>query len=102
MAKARKDPVELLEKVNDRESFLTFVKALIADREDEVRKDAKNPDPWLDMGSNGWQNHSIESYFESAVAWYESTGCGEPDSEDKPVSPWRHFTYFLYAGKIYE
>jgi hypothetical protein len=92
--------IEQLEAVVDRESFLTFVKALIADREGEVQKEQENPSsPW-GAGANGWENGTIEGYLEAAVAWAE-------DSREQPLGlpeepAWKAFATFLYCGKIYE
>jgi hypothetical protein len=92
--------IEKLEAVVDRESFLVFVKALIADREDEVKKEKVNPSsPW-GAGTNGWENGTIERYLDAAVAWAE-------DSRGQPLGlpgepSWKAFATFLYCGKIYE
>ena len=95
------DAFDLLENVVDRESFLAFVRALIADRRHDVRQRTERPIDAAGPGPNGWENDTIEDYLESAVA------CAE-DSAGKPVhgppqSPsWREFAEFLYGGKIYE
>ena len=59
---------ERLEQVVDRESFLEFVRALVRDREDEMRKEKISPSNPYDAGANGWVNGSIESYLDAAVA----------------------------------
>jgi hypothetical protein len=91
----------LLERVTDRESFLAFVRALIADREDEVAKERLRPiSPW-GPGANGWENGTIEAYLEAALSWAEATGVGE--AQGLPAKPsWKAFAVFLYCGKIYE
>jgi predicted Ser/Thr protein kinase len=91
---------EKLEAVVDRESFLVFVKALIADREDEVKKEKVNPSsPW-GASANGWENGTIERYLDAAVAWAEDSR-GQPLG--LPIEPsWKAFATFLYCGKIYE
>ena len=88
---------ELVEKVNDEKSFLIFVQALIQDRsmEKESSIDA------CGRGSQGWENHSIESFLEAAHAWAESTNVGSSQGMSKD-SPWKRFAAFLYCGKIYE
>jgi hypothetical protein len=89
-----------LEAVVDRDSFLTFVKALIADREDEIAKEKEHPSsPW-GPGAGGWENVTIETYLESAVAWAEDSR-GQPLGLPEEPS-WRAFATFLYCGKIYE
>jgi hypothetical protein len=90
------DLVALLDQVVDRQSFLVFVKALTADRANEVAKERDNPSsPW-GPGANGWENGTIESYLDAAVAW-------AVDSQRLPEEPsWQAFATFLYCGKIYE
>ena len=91
---------EKLEAVVDRDSFLAFVKALVADREDEAAKEKENPSsPW-GAGANGWEHRTIEGYLEAAVAWAEDSR-GHP--WELPEEPsWRSFAQFLYGGKTYE
>lgn len=92
---------EYLDRVEDRDSFLTYVKALIRDREDEVAKEAIQPSSPYGPGANGWENGRIESFLEAAVAWAEDSDFGASQGIAK-VSPWRLFAEFLYCGKIYE
>ena len=63
------DPFDLLEQVTDRESFLAFVRALAADREDEVAKEQVQPSSPYGPGANGWENATIEAFLEAALAW---------------------------------
>ncbi len=88
---------ELLEKVEDQESFLAFAKALQADKEDEAKKEQITPSSPYSHGLNGWENSSIEDFLESAIAFTE-------DSEQWQREPnlWKKFALFLYGGKIYE
>jgi hypothetical protein len=90
------DLIALLDQVANRESFLDFVKALAADRAGEVAKERENPsNPWS-SGANGWQNGTIETFLDAAIAW-------AVDSQRLPDEPsWRAFATFLYCGKIYE
>ncbi len=92
---------ELLEKVNDEESFLLFAKALIADRTISIEKEEICPSTSYDSDHNGWSNTSIKSFLEAAVAWAEDTNFGI--SQGIPSSNfWNRFASFLYCGKIYE
>jgi hypothetical protein len=91
---------KLIEQVNDRESFLLFVKALIEDRELEVAEEKKNPSQPYGPGSMGWENGSIEDYLESSVAWTEAW-VGKKHELPQEAS-WSSFARFLYAGKYYE
>lgn len=90
----------LLEKVVDRDSFLAFVKALTADRLDEVVKEKVNPSsPW-GAGANGWEHGTIEGYLDAAVAWMEDS---QGTAYELPEEPsWKSFATFLYRGKGYE
>jgi hypothetical protein len=91
---------QLLEAVVDRDSFLIFVKALIADREDEVAKEKEDQgSPWS-AGNNGWEHGTIEGYLSAAVAWVEDT---RGTAWELPVEPsWKSFATILYRGKSYE
>lgn len=93
-----KDLDEMLESVIDRDSFLVFVKALIADRQDELEKE--NPSsPW-GAGANGWEHGTIEGYLDAAVAWMEGA---RGTALQLPLEPsWKSFATFLYRGKSYE
>lgn len=45
---------EYLDRVTDEESFLEFARALVADKEDEDRKEKENPSNPYSQGWNGW------------------------------------------------
>ena len=64
---------ELLDAVQDQRSFLEFVKALIADREDEVAKERLSPSSPYGPGANGWENGTIEDFLEAATGWAEDS-----------------------------
>jgi hypothetical protein len=91
--------------VHDRESFLEFVRSLVADREAAVEAEKRNPtDPrilGLAPDAGGWYNFTIEAYLNAALSWAEDTHMGE--SQGLPAGPsWRAFAAFLLCGKIYE
>jgi hypothetical protein len=90
-----------LKAVCDSSTFLEFVKELIADREDEIRKEKLNPSSPYGPGVNGWENGTIEQFLESAVAWAEAAEFGTKKGLS-PENPWRQFAEFLDLGKIYE
>ena len=95
------DPHELLNCVTDRESFLAFVRALVADRESEVAKEPSHPSRPYSCGANGWENGTIEAYLDAALRWAEDTDIGQ--TQGLPSEPsWKAFATFLYCGKIYE
>jgi hypothetical protein len=92
---------EKLERVIDLESFLDFVRALAADRQDEVAKERVNPSNRYGPGANGWENTTIEDFLSAAASWAEATNMGE--TQGPPADPtWKNFAAFLYCGKIYE
>ena len=78
--------IELLDKVDDEKSFSIFVGALISDFQ-------KSP--------GEWQNSTIETFLESALAWAEASDFGSTQGL-KDASQWKKFASFLYTGKIYE
>lgn len=92
---------EFLETVDDRDSFLAFVKALKEDREDAVRKEIKSPSKAFSCGSNGWENETIEAFLEGAHAWAVDSDFGT--SQDLyETNMWKMMAEFLYCGKVYE
>lgn len=87
--------------VHDRESFFAFVAALEADRCASAVAERTRPSNSYGPDAGGWENVTIESFLEAALAWAKSTGMGE--SQGLPAAPtWRGFAVFLYSGKIYE
>lgn len=97
------DEIEMdWQQVTDRESFFTFVRALIADRMDSLAKEAKHPsNPW-GPAANGWENTSIEAFLDAALAWAETTHMGQSQGLGDGRPSWRTFALFLSVGKIYE
>jgi hypothetical protein len=90
---------EQSEKVSDLNSFLNFVKALVADREDEIEKEKPTPAETYRAGLNGWENTTVERFQEAAVAWAEDSH----SHRELPEEPsWKSFARFLHAGKSYE
>lgn len=100
-AENQNDPGETLNKVIDRKSFYKFVESLIMDRKDAVAKEAIKPSSPYGPQANGWENSTIESYLEAALAWAEDTEMGESQGLGANLS-WKTFATFLYCGKIYE
>ncbi|RUV75313.1 MAG: hypothetical protein EOR30_21640 [Mesorhizobium sp.] len=90
----------LLEKVQDLPSFVRFIDALSKDRKDADRKEATTP-AGLDTGWNGWKNGSLSTFLESAVAWFEDNGRGDPAFLARD-NPWKAAARVIYAGKYYE
>ena len=92
---------ERADAVHDGHTLLEFVKALIADRQDELAKESRSPPSPYGAGANGWENGTIEGFLGAASAWAESTSFGETQGLSD-TNPWRQFAAFLYCGKIYE
>lgn len=90
---------ESLENVNDRESFVRFVKLLIEDRRESVALTKQNPEKYQWVSALGWENGSIENYLDAALACFED---GKWHQEKPEETSWRRFAEFLYGGKIYE
>jgi hypothetical protein len=86
-----------LDKVDDRESFVDFVKALAEDRREKAANEKAYP---YGGQPDGWENSTIEAYLSAAVAWAEDSS-GQPAGLSREAS-WRGFATFLYCGKIYE
>lgn len=88
----------LLDEVQNSQSFLAFAKALLEERKKEDQSDQKEP---FGLSEFGWENDTISSFLESAIAWAEDTDFGIDQGID-PKNLWRRFALFLYSGKIYE
>jgi hypothetical protein len=92
-------PEELLDKVNSRETFLAFVAALVEDRRDADAVEASDSQRYRWSGANGWQNGTIVTFLDGALAYAQSPNWPERES-DAPT--WRDLAKFLFLGKIYE
>ncbi|HEX7801751.1 MAG TPA: hypothetical protein VF471_03205 [Pseudoxanthomonas sp.] len=84
--------------VHDRESFVQFVEALIAERAEADALESKFPEEYRLGGAAGWQNSSIASFLECAL----SGAIGQEKWGSKRGPSWRDFAVFLYLGKVYE
>lgn len=92
---------KILEAVNDEQSFLKFVGALIEDRQAEVAAQKESQVDMDGRSPNGWENQSIESFLDAAKAWAEASHFGATQDLGS-ASPWKKFAVFLYCGKVYE
>lgn len=97
MAAPANELMTTLDVVTDAKTFLTFVRALIADRESAAQLEGADG---LDGGD--WQNIQIETYLECAVAWAVASDFGVSQGLVNSDNLWSRFANFLYAGKIYE
>lgn len=99
MTSPKKTLVDYLDGVQNRETFIEFVSALIRDRDETVAKEQQAPESQRGYGAFGWQNDTIEAYFVAALACVEA----HADRDDILKEPsWQAFAVFLYVGKIYE
>jgi hypothetical protein len=91
-------PEELLEAVTDRDTFISFVSALAAEREQAEDIERADPQRYGLDGALGWKNGDIAAFLDAALTYFEETAFHRP--ERKPS--WRMFAEFLYQGKIIE
>lgn len=90
---------DCLEGVKDRETFITFVEALAAEREEAEKLERERPDYYQLGGALDWQNSDISCFLYAALACFDDNPHYEGVSEEPS---WRGFAEFLYFGKIYE
>ncbi len=83
-----------MEEVDDRDSFIFFVRELIKDREIARTAGVENVEKYKYGNASDWENITIEQFLEGAASWLEDSG-----RED--IS-WQLMAEFLYCGKIYE
>jgi hypothetical protein len=84
--------------VTDRESFFRFLEWLISDRRIADEKEASDPKRYKWGSANDWQNSSIASFLESALAGAEA----QDDWGQGSTPTWKDLAVLLYLGKIYE
>lgn len=99
-------PEDLCDKVVDEESFLCFVRALAADREEAVRLEKEHPASPYGPDAGGWENITIETFLIAMAQWAEDSDFGRrmafKELELPDGSPWRRIAVAMMAGKIYE
>lgn len=91
-------PHELLGQVQDRDSFIAFVRALAAEREAAQEVELAHPDPLMVDGTFDWMNTEIAPFLYACLDYFEDKPFHKP--EDQPS--WKMFAEFLYFGKIIE
>lgn len=87
---------EQLDKVNSKDSFLQFAKALKEDKIDEDEKEKAQPSSAYSSGANGWENGSITTFLDAIEAF------GKDSELIKEEPNWKNFALLLYGGKFYE
>ena len=91
-------PEELLDTVNDRESFVAFVRSLADERDRAEQEEKEKPNVYVVDGAYNWKNGDIASFLWACLEYFEDRPFHKPDSEPN----WRMFANFLWCGKIYE
>jgi hypothetical protein len=92
---------QALESVHDEETFLQFLLALRDDREASIAKERQTLSSSFGPDANGWENTTIERFFDTAVRWARDSVNGNPFYQ-KPDNPWRRCADILFAAKGYE
>ena len=93
------DVHDYLEQVRDRDTFIAFVEALAAEREEAEKLERERPDYYQLGGALNWQNADISSFLYACLACFDDRPYQKGVSEEPS---WRGFAEFLYFGKIYE
>ncbi|GAA0180862.1 hypothetical protein SH2C18_34820 [Clostridium sediminicola] len=79
---------ELVDEVEDENTFIGFIEVLMKDR-------IKN------KVIDEWQNDTIEGFLDSACTWAKCSKNGLKFYK-KPNNPWKRCAQIIYMGKIYE
>jgi len=90
---------ELLERVNDEQSFITFIQALGAD----FARERTMNEPLSPYGRDalGWENGSVDAFFEAAGAWAIDSS-RQVAADVSSANVWQRCASILLAGKFYE
>ena len=93
---------EMAEKVDSKESFLRFVRALAEDAAATDEEPEHTGDGKPNLTPRGWENGSIPTFLDAMGAWAASTSglTGKPTVSEE--ASWRAFAEILHAGKFYE
>ena len=92
---------EARESVHDEETFLQFLLALRDDREASIAPEKASPSSPFGPEAGGWENTTIERFFDTAVRWAWDSVNGNP-FYTRPDTPWRRCADILCAAKGYE
>jgi hypothetical protein len=103
MSNAENELVAALDSVHNEETFLDFLLALRDHREVSLAQEEKNPSSPYGPDALGWENTTIERYFDAAVRWARASSKGLPLADYQPPSnPWRRCADILFAAIGYE
>lgn len=92
---------QALELVHDEETFLQFLLALRDDREASIALEQHAPSSPFGPDAGGWENTTIERFFDTAVRYARDSVNGNPFYE-KPNNDWRRCADILFGAKGYE
>jgi hypothetical protein len=93
----------VLASVHDEETFLRFLLALRDDREASIAQEKTSPSSPFGPDALGWENTTIERFFDAAVTWARASSKGLPMAGYVPPSnPWRRCADILHAAIGYE
>jgi hypothetical protein len=85
--------------VHDKATFISFLEALVEDRRQAEEMERASPIKYSLGGANDWQNGSISTFLDAALAG----ALAQRDWGADRVGPsWRDLAALLYLGKIYE
>lgn len=91
-------PEELLDGVVDRDSFIAFVEALAAGRQQAEKLEREDPVRYQLGGAKNWENGDISSFLYAALDYFSE----KPFHRPEEVPSWKMLADFLYCGKIIE
>ena len=92
---------DALEAVQDEESFLRFLLALRDHREASIAQEKIAPSSPFGPEALGWENTTIERFFDTAVRWARDSVNGNPFYK-RPENPWRRCADILHGAIVYE
>lgn len=92
---------QAIEAVHDEESFLQFLLALRDHREASIELEKVTPSSPYGPDALGWENTTIERFFDTAVRWARDSVNGNPFYK-RADNPWRRCADILFAAIRYE
>ena len=101
MSQNENELFEVLQSVRDEETFLQFLLALRDDREASIAVEEKYSSSPYGPNAGGWENTTIERFFDTAVRWARDSVNGNPFYA-KPDNPWRRCADILFGAISYE
>lgn len=91
---------ELLERMNDEQSFIAFIDALGSDFASQPLLDNVTLLKRDELGVSQWENGSVDTFLEAAAAWATDSARNSPSISETNI--WQRCASILLAGKFYE